>query len=641
MTTVFPRTGTADLPLPGLGAADVRAALIGADPRAMLMSLVHLTHDADALAEFEAVCEPGAGGCELVAALTARLAEVLVGDAAVVEKPLPDDLFRAMVSAFAREEVDTRFLPVLRDQCGFDALEAAAYEAPPRDAAPRPTGLHVAVIGAGLTGIAAAVRLNEAGHTYRIYERNSDVGGVWLVNRYPGVGVDTPSHFYSYSFAINPDWPAFYSSGPIVLDYLRKCADAYGVREHIAFETQVVACDWDEAARRWTVTTRQADGTVVVETADVVIGAIGFFQDPRYPDIPGLDDFAGTVVHTAAWDPELDLAGRRVALVGTGASAMQTAPAIVDDVAALTVFQRQPSWIQPRRAAHLAVPEGALWAMRHVPGYAEWFRAITYWIASDGNYSYVAADPEWTSPEVSVSEANERLRQVMIAYAEEELRDRPDLLAKVVPAYPPFGKRILRDVDWYRMLRRDHVALCTDPIERITPEGVQTADGGLVEADVLVLATGFHLLPMLRSVSVTGRDGVALADVWGAEDPRAHLGVTVPGFPNFFVLSGPNSSPGHGAGNNFVSEAQLHHVMACLDLLREGGARAIEPTEEAHEAYARSVDAAMENLVWSHPTVRGYYRNSSGRVVVTCPWRLADYWHMLRTPDPADHRLLH
>ncbi|WTW96329.1 NAD(P)/FAD-dependent oxidoreductase [Streptomycetaceae bacterium NBC_01309] len=635
MTTVYPRTVAADLPLPGVDAAAARASLAGADPRAMLMSLVHVTHDTEALGEFAAVCDPGADARDLVEALTARLADVLTGGTAAVDKPLPDELFRAMVSAFAREEVGPEFLPVLRDQCGFDALEA-----PPREAPPAPTGQHVAVIGAGLTGIAAAVRLAEAGHTYRVYERNADVGGVWLVNRYPGVGVDTPSHFYSYSFAVNPGWPAFYSSGPIVLDYLRKCADAYGVREHIEFETQVVSCAWDDDARNWTVTTRRADGTVAVETADAVIGAIGFFQDPMYPDIPGLDDFAGTVVHTAAWDPELDLAGRRVALIGTGASAMQTAPSIVDEVAALTVFQRQPSWIQPRRAADLAVPGGTLWAMRHVPGYAEWFRAMTYWTASDGNYAHVAVDPEWTSPEVSVSAANERLRQVMIAYAGAELADRPDLLAKVVPAYPPFGKRILRDADWYRTLRRDHVALCTDPIERIVPEGIRTADGGTVAADVLVLATGFHLLPMLRSVAVTGRDGVALAEVWGDEDPRAHLGVTVPGFPNFFVLSGPNSSPGHGAGNNFISEVQLHHVLACLDLVRERGARAVEPSAEAHEAYSRAVDAAMDNLVWSHPTVRGYYRNSSGRVVVTCPWRLVDYWHMLRTPDPGDHRFL-
>ncbi|MEU8131941.1 flavin-containing monooxygenase [Streptodolium elevatio] len=635
MTTVYPRTGAADLPLPGYDAAAARAALAGADPRAMLMSLVHVTHDAGALGEFAAVCDPRADTGDLVEALTARLADVLTGGAATVDKPLPDELFHAMVSTFAREDVGPEFLPVLRDQCGFDALEAPARAAPPA-----PTGRHVVVIGAGLTGIAAAVRLAEAGHTYRVYERNADVGGVWLVNRYPGVGVDTPSHFYSYSFAVNPGWPAFYSSGPIVLDYLRKCADAYGVREHIEFDTQVVSCAWDEDARKWTVTTRHADGTAAVETADAVIGAIGFFQDPMYPDIPGLGDFAGTVVHTAAWDPELDLTGRRVALVGTGASAMQTAPTIVDDVAELTVFQRQPSWIQPRRAADLAVPEGTLWAMRHVPAYAEWFRAMTYWMASDGNFAHVAVDPAWTSPEVSVSAANERLRQVMIAYAREELGDRPDLLAKVVPAYPPFGKRILRDVDWYRMLRRDHVELCTDPIERIVPEGVRTADGNTVEADVLVLATGFHLLPMLRSVAVTGRDGVALAEVWGDEDPRAHLGVTVPGFPNFFVLSGPNSSPGHGAGNNFISEVQLHHVLACLDLVRERGARAIEPTAEAHEAYSRAVDAAMDNLVWSHPTVRGYYRNSSGRVVVTCPWRLVDYWHMLRTPDPEAHRLL-
>jgi 4-hydroxyacetophenone monooxygenase len=634
VTTVFPRTGADDLPLPGLTAAAARDHLQGADPRAMLMALVHLTHEADALREFAAVCDPQPEAAA-AAELARRLADVLTGAAPTIpaDKALPDPLLRAMASTFAREEVGPEFVPLLRDQCGFDALRAPEGRREPR------SGLHIAVIGAGLTGIAAAVRLAEAGHTYRIYERNADVGGVWLVNRYPGVGVDTPSHFYGYSFAVNPDWPAYYSSGDVVLDYLRRCADAYGVREHTAFETQVVSCVWDAELRRWTVTTRHADGTVADEHADAVISAIGFFQDPKYPDIPGLDDFAGTVAHTAAWPADLDLAGRRVALNGPGTSAMQTGPAVVGEDAGHTVIQRQNSWHKPRRAADLTVPAGARWAMRHVPYYAEWFRAITYWFASDGNYATVSADPDWPMPEVSISAANERLRQAMIAYARDELADRPDLVAKVIPAYPPFGKRILRDADWYRMLKRDHVTLCTEPIDRITARGIRTADGTTTEADVIVLATGFHLLPMLRSVSVTGRDGVALADVWGDEDPRAHLGVTVPGFPNLFVLSGPNTSPGHGAGNNFISEVQIHYTLACLDLLRERGARTIEPTPEAHDSYAAAVDARLANLVWSHPTVRGYYRNSSGRVVVTCPWRLVDYWHMLRAPDPASHRV--
>lgn len=634
MPPLFPRTLAADLPLAGCTAAEVSERLTGADPRALLMALVHLTRDADALTAFAAVCEPGAGDGDLAAALRDRLAAVLTEPpSAEAGAPLPDALMQAMAATFAREPVAAEFLPVLRDQCGFDTLDAVPT--PPAAEG----GFHVAVIGAGLTGIAAAVKLAEAGHTYRIYERNSDVGGVWLVNQYPGVGVDTPSHFYSYSFAVNPDWPAFYSSGDIVLDYLRRCADAYGIRAHTSFDTHVESCTWDEADRRWTLTTRHADGTVSRDHADVVVSAIGFFQDPKYPDIPGLADFAGTVVHTAAWDPGLDLAGRRVALVGTGASAMQTAPAIVDDVAALTVFQRQPAWIQPRRAANLAVPEGALWAMRHVPYYAEWFRTITYWFASDANYATITADPDWRGADTAISAASDKLRQILVAYAHAELADRPDLLAKAIPAYPPFGKRILRDADWYRMLRRDHVDLCTEPIDRIVPEGIRTADGTVTEADVLILATGFHLLPMLRSVTVTGRGGTALADVWGDEDPRAHLGVTVPGFPNLFVLSGPNSSPGHGAGNNFVSEVQIHYVLACLGLLRERGLRTLEPTEEAHAAYADDVDATMAGLVWSHPSVRSYYRNAAGRVVVTNPWRLVDYWHMLRKPDPAAHVL--
>ncbi|MDI2129412.1 flavin-containing monooxygenase [Yinghuangia seranimata] len=642
-TSVYRRPNPADLPIAGPGGdtASVRAHLAEADPRTLLMSLTQLTRDATHLERFAVVCDPAnaESGAEAEAdEIRDLLADVLTdpsfaGDTA----PIPTEFFQRLASTYVHETVDAEFVPLLLEQCGFDRLPGAPELLRPERPRP-PEDFHVAVIGAGLSGICAGIKLAEAGYSYRIYDRNKDVGGTWLTNIYPGVGVDTPSHFYSYSFEITSDWPEFYSKGEYVLDYLRRCADGHGLRDHTVFETEVLACEFDETSARWRVVSRGPDGGEQTEWADAVVTAMGFFQGSVRPDIPGLADFAGTTVHTADWDPSIDLTGKRVAMVGTGASAMQVGPAIVDDVADLTVFQRTPSWVMPRRKDDLTVPAGARWAMRHVPYYGEWFRFFTYWFASDGNFVRVVVDPEWTAPG-AVSEASEKMRQWLLAYAREELADRPDLFEKAIPSYPPFGKRILRDSNWYRMLRRDHVALVTSPIERVTPTGVVTADGVETPADVLILATGYKVLPMLDGIRITGRGGTALTDVWGDDDPRAHLGLTVPGFPNLFVLGGPNSAPNHGAGVNITAETQVHFVLACLGLLHESGVRTIEPRQDAHDAYNAEVEQALEQRVWSHPSVRSYYQNSKGRVVVSNPWRLVDYWTMLRSPDPADHIL--
>ncbi|MFD9194945.1 flavin-containing monooxygenase [Streptomyces phaeochromogenes] len=644
--SVHPRPTPAGLPLTGTGfdTASVRTQLAEADPGTLLMALTHLTRDEGVLERFSSVCVPPYLGAPPEAAAQAEEIRGLLTAALTGERPLPRDagplpveLFRRMASAHVHEPVDEEFVPLLLEQCGFTRL-ADSPPVPHNERSRPPENFHVVVIGAGLTGICAGVKLAEAGYSYRIYDRNDDVGGTWLTNVYPNVGVDTPSHFYSYSFEVNPDWPEFFSKGPVVLDYLRRCADGYGVREHVAFRTEVVACVYDEALHRWRVTTRGPDGRLTDEWADAVMSAIGFFQGPVRPEIPGLDDFAGPVVHTAEWDPALDFNGKRVAMIGTGASAMQVGPGIVDDVAHLTVFQRQPPWVLPR-GEDPTVPTGARWAMRHVPYYAEWFRFFTYWHASDGNFARVVMDPDWTMPDVSVSKASEELRQWLIGYAQQEMADRPDLLAKVIPSYPPFGKRILRDTDWFRMLRRDHVGLVSEPIERLTPHGLVTADGVETPADVLILATGYQVLPMLSRIRITGRGDRELSDLWGTDDPRAHLGTTVPGFPNLFVLAGPNSAPNHGAGVNLLAEAQVDYALGCLDLLHKSGARAIEPRQDAHDAYNVKVDEALTNRVWSHHTVRSYYQNSVGRVVTSCPWRLVDFWTMLREPDPAEHIL--
>jgi len=282
------------------------------------------------------------------------------------------------------------------------------------------------------------------------------------------------------------------------------------------------------------------------------------------------------------------------------------------------------------------VPETVRWAMRYVPHYAQWWRLFTYWGASDGLYQNVRIDPDWHMPEVSTSQANEAIRQYLLSYVEQKLADRPDLKEKVVPDYPPGGKRYCMDNGWFEMLKRDNVELETGGIERIVENGVITKDGRLIELDAIVFATGYILADMLAPMHIEGRDGQTIRKLWGHEDPRAHRGLTVPGFPNFFVMSGPGSAPNHGAGINILAEMQANMVISCLDHMLVSGGRSIEPKQEAFEAYNQRHDAELKWMVWGHPKVKSYYQNSQGRLWLSSPWRLVDSWHMHRKPDPAE-----
>lgn len=546
-----------------------------------------------------------------------------------VALPQPSDELLVEMLAWAMDDgVGPEYGPMIASLIGVRTDVPAPIEAP--------SGFRALIIGAGVSGMCAAVSLQRAGIPYTILERNDTVGGVWWENRYPGAGVDTPNHLYSFSFA-SYDWTKYFALRDELHAYMSHVADTFDLRRHIAFGTEVVSCTWDEAGQAWDVLVRTAEGERV-ERANVVVSAVGIFNPFRMPDIPGLDTFEGPAFHTARWRDDVDLTGQRVAILGNGASAMQTAPEIADRVAELTVFQHSPQWAAPFEQFRKDVPDPMRFLLREVPLYRAWYRMRLGWTFNDRLHPALQKDPSWDHPERSLNATNDGHREYFTRYITAELGDRADeLLPKVLPTYPPYGKRMLMDNGWFRMLRKPHVHLVTEKVIEVRPHGVVTADGEEHEADVVVLATGFDVLRFVNTYEVRGRGGVTLRDAWEDTDCRSYLGMAVPGFPNFFTLYGPNTQPGHGGSLIFVVEQQVHYLMELLREMTEAGIASVEVKRDVHDAYNERIDAAHEHMVWTHPGMETYYRNDRGRVTVNFPWRNVDLFTMTRSADLDDY----
>ena len=548
--------------------------------------------------------------------------------------PPPDAArIRRMMDWIAGADIPERYVPFLREEL---ALEGVDHRAPRPIAQSRP--LRAVVIGAGMSGLLIAHRLRQAGVGVTVLEANADVGGTWLVNRYPGVRVDTPNHLYSYSFEPNHGWSEFYCQGEELLAYFRRFADRHGLYPLIRFETRATEARWDETACRWRVSAAGAHAGTY--EAELLVSAVGQLNEPKIPDIPGRDSFAGPAFHSARWDPAVRLAGRRVAVVGTGASAFQFVPIIAEQAAHLAVFQRTPPWLGPTDNYHDPVPRGFRWAVEHIPFYDKWYRFWLFWMLTDGVLPAVRAQDGWQGPEGTISPENAELRQALVEKILAQIPDRPDLAWHVIPRYVFGGKRALRDNGvWIAALKRPNVSLVTEPIARIVPEGLVTEDGALHRADVLIWGTGFHASDFLRSLRVFGAGGRELHTLWQG-DARAYLGATVPGFPNFFMLYGPNTNIVVNGSIIFFSECTARYICEAARLLSETGARALDVKPEVHAAFNARVDAENARMAWGQPGVTSWYKNARGRVSQNWPFLLVDYWEATRAPDPSDYRLI-
>jgi 4-hydroxyacetophenone monooxygenase len=490
----------------------------------------------------------------------------------------------------------------------------------------------VLIVGAGVCAIALGVALGHLGIPYTIVEKNAELGGTWWVNRYPGCGVDTPNHSYSYSFGPHNAWTRYFCQREELLDYLKKVADEYGIRQHLRLNTRLTSSRWDESKRRWISTLETRDGEQRFEST-VLVSAIGQLNDPSRAHFAGEDAFRGLILHSARWSDEIKLDGKRVAVIGTGATSMQLVPSIADRVASVTVFQRTAQWARPVTGYSDPIAEGARWLLAHLPFYVQWYRFNMFWRYGDGLLPFLRKDPTWPYPARAVNKGNDRHREELTGFMTAELKDRPDLIEKCVPTYPPYGKRILLDNGWFRTLTKANVELVTDGIDRFTHEGILTADGKERPFDVVVIATGFKVTEMAARLDITGRDGMNLRDKWANDNPTAYLGLTVPGFPNLFCMLGPNSGPAHGGSVIFQSECQSRYITASLVEMIERGIAAIDVRQEVHDDYVRSVDAEHEAMIWTHPGMTTYYRNKNGRVFSAMPWRFVDYWAMTHDAD--------
>lgn len=475
--------------------------------------------------------------------------------------------------------------------------------------------VRVVVVGAGFGGLGVAHALREAGiEDVTVLERGDDVGGVWRDNTYPGAACDVPSPLYSWSWATNPTWGRRYSAQPEILDYIRDTAAADGLRDLVRTGTEVSALEYVDDA--WRVTT----GRGVIE-ADVVVPATGQLSNPSTPRLPGAASFAGPAFHSAQWRHDVDLTGKRVAVVGTGASAIQFVPAIVDRVASMTVFQRSAPYVVPKpdrgySAAHRRFFE------QH-PGVPAGERRLTYWITERFNGALEGTSPI-TRPLMSAIRGAWRIQ------LRRQVRD-PELRRRLVPDYELGCKRLLFSNDWYPALDRDHVDLVTDPIAAVEPAGVRTGDGVLHEADVLIWGTGFAATDFLGGIDVHGPGDLSLQEVW-ADGARAHLGLTVPGFPNLFVVYGPNTNLG-GSSIIGMLEAQAGWIAQVVRRIADGDAHRVTVRREAWEAYDAELQDRLGSGIWAG--CDSWYRDGQ-RITTNWPGLVAEYRRRTATVNWAE-----
>ncbi len=632
--------------------AAIAAALEDVSIPALIMSMVHITGDpawirgedvpaGNYLNEVQGFMDPESQQRVRDAACTA-IAEWRDAGCPLPEQPGPE-LLHEMMNTLVGEEVPSEYVPLLLEELELDGHDAREVDLSGVDADSR-RSFHVVVIGAGMSGILAGIQLAEAGISYTVVEKNPAVGGTWYENQYPGCRVDVGNHFYCYSFEPSEHWSEFFSQQPELQRYFEDTARRHDVLRHIRFDTEVTAATFNEDEGKWTVDLTGPEGAEQL-VADAVISAVGQLNRPKLPDIEGVDSFGGEWMHSAQWRHDVDIDDKRVAVIGTGASAFQLVPSIAERVGHLSVFQRSAPWMFENPNYHEKVGPGVRWALEHLPWYGRWFRFLIFWPACDGGMIAMRIDPDYPHQDRAISEANDGAREFFSMWIRSQCGDDEELAAKVVPDYVCLGTRTLQDNgSWIGALRRDDVDLVTDSIARIEHDAVVTVDGEgneeRHEVDVIVYATGFAANKYLWPMRIEGRGGAVLSEQWG-EEPTALYGVSVPNFPNLFCIYGPGTNLASGGSLIFHSECEMRYIMGCLKLLlSDPEAGAIEVTPEAHDEYNARLQEEMSHMVWSHPSVKhSWYRNEAGDIYILSPWRLVDFWNWTREPDPAHYVL--
>jgi cation diffusion facilitator CzcD-associated flavoprotein CzcO len=482
--------------------------------------------------------------------------------------------------------------------------------------------LDVLIVGAGFSGLGMAIKLLQSGNTsFLLIEKAHEIGGTWYVNRYPGCACDIPSHLYSFSFDRNPDWSRMYSGRDEIQRYLKSCAEKFGLNPYIRLNTRMREAVWDESAALWRVTT--AEGQVL--RARVLISAVGALHVPRYPDIPGMEKFAGPAFHSTWWDSSVPLEGKRVAVIGTGASAIQFVPEIVSRVRKLSVFQRTPPWILPK--TDFPIAERWRKRFRRFPFLGWLFRIGLFWLYEVRVWGFLG----------NVMALRRRGQKMALDHLAAQVPD-PALRARLTPSYELGCKRVLISNDFYPAIQRPNVEFITRGIREIREHSIVTEDGAEHAVDVLIYGTGFRATEPLHGTRVAGRGGLEIHDAW-KERISAYLGITVSGFPNFFILLGPNTGLGHNSVV-LMSEAQIGYVMKGLALMRRRGAKIMEVRPETQRRFVEELRARLSGTVWQAGGCRSWYQDSkTGENPVIWPGSVVSYLRRTKTVAEADYLL--
>lgn len=464
--------------------------------------------------------------------------------------------------------------------------------------------LRVAIIGAGFSGLGTAIRLLQEGiDDFLVFERAAEIGGTWRDNSYPGCACDVMSLLYSFSFAQNPNWTTTFGKRDEVFAYLRDCADRFGVRPYIRFHHELIAARWDDLRRRWHIQTSRGE-----YTAQVLVTGTGYLSDPAIPAFPGLSSFEGTMFHSAAWDHDFDLRGKRVAVIGTGASAIQFVPQIQPLVARLDLYQRTAPWVAPK--PDKTIGGGQLWMRRHIPGYQSFRRNFNMW--GREIVAFLMSRPKL---------AEKTIQGMAEKHLMKSIKD-PELRAKLTPDYSVGCKRLLFSNDYYPAISQPNVKLITETIREVRARSIVTADGHEREVDAIIFGTGFLATDRPIAQRLWGRGGVKLADAW-KETMSAYRGSTITGFPNLFMLLGPNTTLGHSSQTVMI-EAQISYVIDALKQMERQGLASVEVRPEVQQAYNERLDARLEGTVWNAGNCRSWYLDASGHnpsIWPTYTWR--------------------
>ena len=618
---------------------DIEVALQHAHLPSLVNALVHMTGDANLLHNtIKPIPGPAINPIEsypekernqLLALALQTLVKSRDEELQVAE--LDDEAIKQMMNFITGVEINEGYLPYALDELG---LSQNKEESPISSGAAE--NFHVAIVGAGMSGLLAGIKLKQAGIPYTIFEKNSDVGGTWFENRYPGCRVDSPNHVYSYSFKPN-DWPQYFSNQPTLLKYFQETADEFELRENIRFETEVKELRFDPSKSTWSVTTQSANGLETTQ-ANAVITAVGQLNRPKMPDIQGMDSFKGPSFHSANWDYDTSLKGKKVSIIGTGASAFQFTPEVVKEAAEVNVFMRTPPWVAINPTYHDYITEQTHWLLNHVPYYADWFRFHMFWMSGEGLLSQARCEDSWNDKTSAVSAGNNQLRELLTGGLKQVMEDREDLVEKLTPWYPPAAKRMLIDNGhWYRSLKEDHVQVITTPIQEINENGVITEDEQSFDTDVIIYGTGFRASKFLFPMEIYGANGEELRSSWD-DDPRAYLGITTPNYPNLFFMYGPNTNIVVNGSIIFFSECETHYIMKCLRHLIENNLASMECKDKPFLAYNEFIDTSNQNMAWGASTVNAWYKNAQGRVTQNWPGSLVEFWHQTRDLEVEDYK---